>query len=68
MKEHKLLDYLLKNCGFKNDAKIAEAWGVSRPVISKIRSGSLRFTSHYILKTYDTTNLNIEAIRSLLRK
>jgi len=67
MKKHECLDYLINNCGFKNDAKIAEAWGVAPPVISKLRGKSLKFSANYILKVYDTTNLTIEEIRNLLK-
>jgi hypothetical protein len=67
MKKHKVLDYIIENFKFKNDAKIAEAWGVAPPVISKLRNNYLNFSANYILKVYDTTNLSIEEIRSLLK-
>ena len=63
---HKVLDYLRANCGFKNDAAIADAWGVNYPILSKIRHGILHINAKYILCIYDTTDLTIEQIRDLL--
>lgn len=67
MKSHKCLDYLIEKYEFKNDAQIAEAWGVYPPVISKIRNNKSKIGANYILKIYDTTNLSIDAIRDLLK-
>lgn len=66
-KEHKLLDYLKANCGFKNDAAIAEAWQVTYAVISRIRTGHIQIKDKYILRIYDTTKLTIPEIRDLLK-
>lgn len=63
---NKLLDYLIGNCGFKNDAHLSYVLDVSPAVISRIRHGSIRVKAPYILRIYDVTPLSIEEIRKLL--
>ena len=65
-KPHKLFDYLIDNCGFKNDADIAERLKTSAPAVSRTRQKVFKVGPTMILAIYDVTDLSIEQIRELL--
>lgn len=66
-KPHKLFDYLIDDCGFKNDAGIANKLNVKPPVISSIRHKGHKVGPTMILSIYDATDLSIEQIRELCK-
>jgi hypothetical protein len=65
-KPHKLFDYLIDNCGFKNDADIAARLKTSAPAVSRTRQKVFKVGPTMILAIYDATDLSIEQIRELL--
>ena len=65
-KPHKLFDYLIDHCGFKNDADIAHKLKTGAPVVSRMRQKVFKVGPTMILAIYDATDLSIEQIRELL--
>jgi hypothetical protein len=63
---HKLFDYLIDHCGFKNDADIAHKLKTGAPVVSRTRQKVFKVGPTMILAVYDATDLSIEQIRELL--
>ena len=63
---HKLFDYLIDHCGFKNDADIAYKLKTGAPVVSRMRQKVFKVGPTMILAVYDATDLSIEQIRELL--
>jgi len=63
---HKLFDYLIDHCGFKNDADIAHKLKTGAPVVSRMRQKVFKVGPTMILAVYDATDLSIEQIRELL--
>ena len=64
-KPHKLFDYLIDHCGFKNDADIAARLNATAPAISRTRQKIFKVGPTMILAIYDETDLSIEQIREL---
>ena len=66
-KPHKLFDYLIDHCGFKNDADIAARLKSTAPAISRTRQKVFKVGPTLILAVYDETDLSIEQIRELCK-
>lgn len=63
-----LFDLMIGRLALKNDAALARSLKVAAPVISKIRTGRLKFGPSMILKAHKLTGWPIEEIESLLKK
>ena len=61
----KLLDYLIKNYGYKNDNAIAEGTGISKGTISKIRTGKIKASAEIIIKVHEMYGLPIAQIKEM---
>lgn len=61
----KLLDYLIKNHGYKNDAAIAEDTCISKGTISKIRTSKLYPSAEIMIKLHERFGLPISTIKEL---
>jgi plasmid maintenance system antidote protein VapI len=64
--EHALLDYLIKNYKFKNDAALCRALGFYPPLISKIRSHKLEVSDSVILRIHEKLGMEVQLIRAFL--
>ncbi len=61
----KLLDYLIKNHGYKHDRAIAEGTGISTATISKIRTGKRYPSAEIMIILHERFGLPISTIREL---
>lgn len=61
----KLLDYLIKNYGYKNDNAISLGIGISKGTISKIRNGKLKTSADIMIKIHEMYGLPIAQIKEL---
>ena len=61
----KLLDYLIKNHGYKNDLAISKGTGISKGTISKIRTGKLYPSAEVMINLHERFGLPISTIREL---
>ena len=61
----KLLDYLIKNHGYKNDNAIAVGTGISKGTISKIRTGKIKASAEIIIKVHEMYGLPIAQIKEM---
>jgi transcriptional regulator with XRE-family HTH domain len=61
----KLLDYLIKFHGYKNDNAISAGTGISKGTISKIRNGKIKASSDIIIKIHEMYGLPISKIKEL---
>lgn len=62
---HKLLDYLLTTYRYKNDSSLANAIGIKRPTLSKIRAGKIGVGASFILAVHDAFDIPIKKIKAL---
>lgn len=62
-----LFDMIIRDQGHKNDAALSRALEVSRPVISKIRSGRAPFTDIMLIVVHEATGMSIKELKTLLR-
>jgi transcriptional regulator with XRE-family HTH domain len=60
-----LLDYLIKNHGFKNDRAIALHMGIGISTLSKIRNKKIVPSAEIILRVHETFGIDIKKIRQL---
>jgi transcriptional regulator with XRE-family HTH domain len=61
-----LLDYLhAKLAGKQNDAQLSFRLGVQAPVISKLRSGSLKVGATLIMRIHEEFDIPVAQIREL---
>jgi len=60
-----LLDYLIKNHGYKNDSAIAFGTGISKGTISKIRNKKLKISAEIIIKVHELYGIPIAQIKEL---
>ena len=63
-----VLDKIIETLHLKNDAALSRAMRVSPPVISKLRSGSLKFGDTYIVMAHELTGWTIREIKGWLGK
>ena len=61
-----LLDALLDRMQLKTDAALAEALGVARPFISKIRHRKLPVGPTMLMRMHEASGLSIQALRQLM--
>lgn len=64
-KSHLLLDALMDEFNLKNDAALASALGVSKPLISKVRNRVLPLRASLVLRIHDATGWPIKQIKEL---
>lgn len=64
----KLLDYLIKNYGFKNDRAIALNMAISIGTMSKVRTGKLKPSASFIIKIHEKFGIPIAEIKSLINE
>jgi len=62
-----LFDMIIRDQGLKNDAALSKALEVSRPVISKIRSGRAPFTDIMLIVVHESTGMSIKELKAVLR-
>ena len=65
IKEHKLLDHVLKVTGIKNDAVLSRKLEIAPPVLSKIRHGQLKLGASLILKIHELTDIPVKQIKEM---
>lgn len=63
---HELFDFLIKECGLRNDAALANALDVTPPSVSRMRNGKSKVGAEIILRIHKTTGLSVESIESML--
>lgn len=63
----KLLDYLIKNHGYKNDNAIATGTGISKGTISKIRNRKLKVSADILIKLHEMYGMPIADIKELCK-
>ncbi len=63
----RLLDYLLRAMGWKNDAALARHLELSPPQVSKIRNGHLGVSGDVKIAVHEKTGMPIADIQALLR-
>ncbi len=63
----KLLDYLIKHHGYKNDNAIAVGTGISKGTISKIRNKKLKTSAEIMNKIHEMYGLPIADIKELAK-
>jgi transcriptional regulator with XRE-family HTH domain len=61
----KLLDYLIKNHGYKNDNAIAVGTGISKGTISKIRTGKIKASAEIMIIIHEISGLPISQIKEM---
>lgn len=61
-----LLDALFRSLSVKHDAALAEALGVARSVVSRIRSRKVGVTADILIKMHDSSGLSIHDLRRLM--
>jgi plasmid maintenance system antidote protein VapI len=59
----KLLDFLLAEGEFKNDAELARAWGRDSAYISKLRTNKIPVSANLILFIHENYGLGVQEIR-----
>lgn len=62
-----LFDMIIRDQGLKNDAALSRALEVSRPVISKIRSGRAPFSDIMLIVIHESTGMSIRELKAVLR-
>lgn len=60
---HPLLDHLIERWGFKNDAELGRHLGVSPPVISKMRHGTLPVSDSFRVKVMERCLMTLDQVR-----
>lgn len=60
---HPLLDHLIERWGFKNDAELGRHLGVSPPVISKMRHGTLPVSDRFRVKVMERCLMTLDQVR-----
>ncbi|CAN5389857.1 hypothetical protein BH11PSE11_BH11PSE11_12230 [soil metagenome] len=61
-----LLDAVIEKLQLKNDSALAGALDVSRPVISKIRSGTMAVGAIHLIRMHEVSGINIKDLRRLM--
>lgn len=62
-----LFDMIIRDQGLKNDVGLSKALEVSRPVISKIRSGRSPFSDIMLIVVHEATGMSIRELKAMLR-
>ena len=63
----KLLDYLIKHHGYKNDAAISVGTEISKGTISKIRNGKLKTSAEIMIKLHEMYGIPIAELKELAK-
>jgi plasmid maintenance system antidote protein VapI len=66
MPQHDLLDIIKDEFDLRTDAELAEFLDLSKPQVSKIRTGEANVTAHIVLAVHDATDWSISKIRGYL--
>jgi transcriptional regulator with XRE-family HTH domain len=61
-----LLDAVMAHLDLRKDLSLADALGMSRPQISKLRSGVTPINAAHLVRMYDKTGLSIDYLRKIL--
>lgn len=61
----KLLDYLIKTLGLKNDAALSKALKVAPPVISKIRNRKLHVGPAILIRMLEKSPFSLHYLKAL---
>lgn len=60
---NRLLDAIMEKMGLKNDAALARAFGISPPVVSKMRHLVAPFGPSMVLRAHDISDMPLNEIR-----
>lgn len=66
MKPHRLFDFLIAECDLKTDAALAEALGITKPDVCRIRSGVYEMSARVMLIIHKKTGMSIEDIEEMV--